>query len=81
MVFDTVQWKLDKEIIFKFSLYQNLMLQNHASIILLGKTGDRTNKAHESRIKIKAIYEAEEIDYKKTSICYPPEFCAARSLQ
>ena len=38
------------------------MFQNHASINLLGKTGDRTNKAHESKMKIQAIYEAEEID-------------------
>ena len=66
------QWSLTlcngdliRKLFSKFSLYQNLLLQNHASIILLGKTGDRTNKGHESRIKIKAIYEAEEIDYKK----------------
>ena len=41
------------------------MFQNHASINLLGKTGDSTNKAHESRMKIKDIYEAEEIDLRK----------------
>ena len=41
-------------------------LESHElGVNLLGKTGDRTSKSHNSRIRLKAMYEAGEIDLRK----------------
>ena len=41
-------------------------LESHEpGVNLLEKTGDKTSKAHESRVRLKALYEAGEIDQRR----------------